>query len=83
MHVVGQSVLRCTGLLAALPATTSRARERIANLQQMHLIRPVREPQRARRRVALRQWRRLADARAAVHLYRPIGDARKRAPRRL
>ena len=84
MHVVGQSVLRCTGLLAALPATTSRAAPARAQSCQPAAnapIRPVREPQRARRRVALRQWRRLADARAAVHLYRPIGDRARDARR--
>ncbi len=63
------------------PRAQRRRELNLANLQQMHLIRPVREPQRARRRVALRQWRRLADARAAVHLYRPIGDRARDARR--
>lgn len=59
------SVLAC----AVLPTT---------QLLQMHLIRPIGNPQRPNHRPQIRQWRVLADTRSAIRLHRTVDDSQRR-----
>ena len=67
----GQSELG-TLLAFALTAPCLGGELELANLQEMHFVRSIGEPERAQRRIGGSERKVLADARAAMHLYRPI-----------